>query len=616
MSPRSGRQGELFGAADAAWQRREQQQREAVAAPDDEHLRILAGPGAGKTHVLVERSARLIAAGLPAGALAAITYTNSARDELLARLRQRLGPEAPLPFAGTIHQFCLRLAQRAAGSLGLPARLRVLDPEAAGRLFASRAEPPRGEAPRRLFERLCLEWERYAGQGPPPAPPPEQSRAWQRFDRLLRRQGLATFVGLQLWALEALEAGAVRGPAQLLVDEYQDTSGLQVRVLAALAAAGSRIAVVGDPEQSVFAFAGADARHLPDFCDRFQPCRTVRIAVNGRSSGAIVRLAGRLRRDGPQLPLRAEGRRPRLIHLDSEGHQARWLAERIARLLRQEGLAPGDVAVLAREGRSTAVAEALFERDLPLFQPRSERFEAKPHVRGLVLALEALAAPEDEQTWYFFFDGVLRGAPKTWDAVIAARRETDSLAAALEVARQRVARPRQAALDKLSESRRCLEALRGLEPVERAAALAAELLEPRLGLRERRRLDAIRADWQRVARAAALHPDPAELAAWLRQGGLAPAAGGDRITLASLHYAKGREWPVVFLIDLTRGVIPHRGNADADEERRLLHVGLSRAGERLYLCAPARLPGRGEGPSPLLAELAELCRVSDLRGQG
>ena len=123
----------------------------------------------------------------------------------------------------------------------------------------------------------------------------------------------------------------------------------------------------------------------------------------------------------------------------------------------------------------------------------------------------------------------------------------------------------------------------------------------------------IEVDLERVVAAADDHPEPAEFADWLRQGGLSPDQAGERVTVASLHYAKGREWKAVFLIDLTRGVLPHRKNPDPDEERRLLHVGVSRAADHLTLVAPQRLPGRGEGPSPLLEQIRDLCQLTDLR---
>ena len=609
VPPADPAQGDLFAPASAGALRRADEQRAAITAPVDAHLRIVAGPGAGKTHVLVGRIQHLLAEGVAPERIAVVTYTNSARDELLERLGEALGGER-LPFVGTIHQLCLGFVQRSSGPES--GRVRVLDPTAAERLFA--VQVVAGGDPRQVLAEVSLAWERYAGAGDPPAGPDQA--AWTAFEASLRRSGLATFTSLQLWALEVVADGLEPVPAHVLVDEFQDTTGLQVRVLEALAARGARIAVVGDPEQSVFRFAGADRDHLPDFARRFQPCTEIALAANGRSSGAIVGLAGRLRAAGEQFALREDGQRPRLWYLIGEAQQAERVAGEVASLVHERGISPGRVAVRAREGQSAAVAQRLEAARVPVWLPRAERFASKPHVRNLVIALEALAEPGDERACFFLFDQIVRGAPKTWEAVRAELVEGSGLDRAVEVARDKVARPRQASLGQLAQVRATLAGLAQAGPADRVRAVAAEVLAPRFSLRERKRAAAIQADLERVAEAAGERDGPLELAAWIRQGGLAVAPGGDAVTVASLHFAKGREWDVVFLIDLTRGVLPHRHNPDREEERRLLHVGVSRAREQLYLCAPERLPGRGEGVSPLLTGLADACQVSDLRGEG
>ncbi len=604
-------QGDLFRAASDGPARRAREQRRAIRAPVDAHLRVTAGPGAGKTHVLVERVGHLVAAGIRPEHIALVTYTNSARDELLDRLAPVLGAAVERPFVGTIHQLCLGFVQRSLD--GDAGRVRVLDPTAAERLFALVAAPAGARDPGRMLADVSLAWERFDGSGRPPDG--ERLETWQRFDAALRAGGMATFTSLQLWALDVLRAGLRPLPGQVLVDEYQDTTGLQVRVLTALAEAGARIGVVGDPEQSVFRFAGADPKHLPGFSERFTPCTNVDLAANGRSSAPLVELASRLRTGGEQFALRGQGPRPRLWYFDSEGQQAAHVAEDIGALL-AGGVGPSRVAVLGREGQASTMASALEGARVPVWAPRSERFESKPHVRNLVFALEALADPQDARACYFLFDQVVRGAPKTWEAVVAGLDAGGDLDAAIAAASERVARPRQASLKQLAQVRATLAGLRDEELDAQVMVIADGVLEPRFSLRERQQATAIRADLERVAAEAAGRAGPAELAAWLRQGGLAPTTAEDRITLASLHYAKGREWDVVFLIDLTDGVLPHRHNLDRGEERRLLHVGISRARERLTLCAPQRLPGRGEGPSPFLAGLADACDVRDLRGQG
>ncbi len=598
--------------------RREEEQRAAITAPPERHLCVLAGPGAGKTHVLVGRVGHLIAAGLPARGLAVVTYTNSARDELRGRLLGALGVEVGArPFVGTLHQLCGQLLRQAApaelAALGLPACPRVLEPASAARLFALACDEAEPRAAERRFEALSLAWNRWDGLGPRPAALLEGQAAWARYAAAMRQDGLACFTLLELWALEALEAGATAAPRAVLVDEYQDTSGLQARLLSALAARGAWVGVVGDPDQAVFAFAGADASQLPRFSERFPGAVEVRLQANARARPALVALAGRLRRGPAQFAVRAGDARPRLVLLGGEEQQARVVADEIERLLGPAGLAPREVAALCREGVPVALLAELERRGLPAFAPREERPEARPHLQALTLALEALGLPEDPRAQFLFFDQLVRGSARTWAAVVAELPAAGALDAAVERALARLARPRQPALRAYAQARARLAAFAALaDPAERVRAVHRELVAPRLALEAAERRDEAARDVERVA-ALAAGLAPAELAARLRQGALAPEAPPERVTLASLHHAKGREWAAVFLLDLTQGVLPHRLADDPAEERRLLYVGLSRARDHLWLCAPERLPGRGEGPSPLLAELRDGCELVDLR---
>jgi len=600
--------------------RREAEQRAVVAAPPGQHLCVLAGPGAGKTHVLVDRVAALAASGVPAERLALVTYTNSARDELRARLRLALGAEAGArPFVGTLHQLCAELLRRAepAGlqALGLPARPRILEPDSAARLFALCCDEADPQTADRRFEALSLAWCRWDGLGPRPPALLEGGRAWETYAQAMRRDGLACFGLLQLWALEAVEAGLAPTPHTLWVDEYQDTSGLQARLLSALARRGAWVGVVGDPDQAVFAFAGADASQLPRFAERFAGAELLRLSANARALPALVALAGRLRRGPPQFAVRQGSARPRLVRLAGEEQQARAVAGEIERLIREQGLAPGDVAALCREGLPVALARELGRRGLPFWAPREERPEARPHLRALVLALEALGLPEDPRVQFLFFDQVVRGSARTWAAVLAELDGAGGLEAAVERALGKLARPRQASLRAYLEARAQLARLAAQpDPAERVRELHRAVLAPRLGLAPAERADEVARDVERAAGLAA-ELAPEELGARLRAGALAPEQAGGRVTLASLHHAKGREWAAVFLLDLTQGVLPHRRAEDEQEERRLLFVGLSRARDHLWLCAPERLPGRGEGPSRFLEELADGCELVDLRAR-
>ncbi len=607
-------QEELFSRHTDSLCARNTEQQAVIEAATDRHLQIVAGPGAGKTRVLIKRIVHLLGCGHLPTRMAVITYTNSARDELIERMDKEVGHKGRGLFVGTIHQFCLKLVIANAHALGLSDKIRVLDQSEAERMFAARVNTQGWGDARRLFLDLSLERERWDGVGRAPWQDSDTDRVWNRFDEIIRRLGLATFTSLQLWALQAVEHASEPAVDFIFVDEYQDTTGLQVRLLDSMAKLGTLITVVGDPEQSIFAFAGADPSQLGDFPKRFSPCSCHRLDANGRSTESIVRLAGALRGETGQFALRSHGQRPVLWYLNSASQQAKMVAAEIGRLLDKGKTTAEQVAVLARESGQLRIAAELEKLGIAYWQSRNERFEEKHHVRQLIILLEALCFPEDECAQLFLFEQVLKGAPKTWEFLVRELRQGCGFDDAIAVVHDKVTRPRRAVLEQFENIRHQFREMGHMSPPSLVLALYEQIIKPRFGIRELRTIDSLTDDIQGISDAAQEHSTVQDLAAWLRQGGLAPPQGvKDTVTLGTLHFAKGREWDVVFVVDLTLGVIPHRLNPDREEERRLLHVGVSRARDLLYLSSPRRLPSRGEGHSPFIDRFRSLCRVVDLR---
>ncbi len=606
-------QGELFSCEEDPFEERRREQQEVICAPVDRHLQIIAGPGAGKTRVLVSRIAFLIKSGYDPNRMAVITYTNSARDELLQRIDKELGLRARGLFVGTIHQLCLGLVLDASESLGIKGRVRVVDEADARRMFTALIARSGWTDTRISFDELSLERERWNGKAQPPWSDADNNEVWKMFDTMMRRLGLVSFTSLQMWALESLKTVCKPVLQHILVDEYQDTTGLQVRLLEAMSSLGTTVTVVGDPEQSIFRFAGADPLQLVDFPNRFSPCSCHTLMANARSSQSIVRLVG-VFRDGPaQFSLRMRGVPPSLWYFDSELQQAKRVCVEIKRLVDQGNVTPGQVAILAREGQQSPIAEELEHMGIDYWQSKSEKFEQRPHVRQLILLLDAMSNPEDESAQLFLFEQVIKGAPKTWELLASEHAKGIGFDEAIGTVEKKVTRPRMAALGEFRTIRTNLAKLKQLSPSELVKELLNQVMEPRFTVTERRIADDIRDDIQRVADLALRHDSAESLSAWLRQGGVSSQVDGDSVTLGTFHFAKGREWNVVFVVDLTLGVVPHRLNPDDEEERRLLHVAVSRARDRLYLSSPRRLLGRAEGHSPLLDRLRKMCKVVDFR---
>ncbi len=601
---------------------REEEQRDAITAPADRHLLVLAGPGAGKTRVLTGRVRHLVESGVPPGEIALLTYTNSARAEMQSRLLpafERPGTAAggavpALPRMGTIHHFCLRLLREHAAVAGVRARIRILDNVAAERAFAAHVPPGGVSTGYREITRTLNHW---AGDDDPPMAA-DVAAVWRSFEQTLRRRGVGTFEIVQTWALDLLRRRPEAAPRYVLVDEFQDTTGLQMRLLRALAAAGARVTVVGDSEQSIFSFAGADVAQMRTFADQFPGAETRRLRCNSRSQAAVVALASALRQAGdplvPQTALRPAGERPVLLKVRDEHQQAAVVCDQVRRLVDGGGVSPGQVAVLVREGQPTALLEALDGAEMPWFAPADQRFESQPHIQRILATLEALQGPGEEYVEFSLFDRVAEGGPTAWKQMEFGFASTSDWDRAAEMALGALDEARRPEVERYLECRRILAEIRAEPDPEKRLRLAfGRLIEPRFTLPERRHRERILGEVDTLARLSAQYEDPFALASALRAGEVASAEQPDAITVGTLHFAKGREWPIVFILDLTEGVLPHRKSVYTEEERRMLHVGASRARDRLYLLAPERLVNRGRGFSRFLSPVETAMEVRDLR---
>jgi DNA helicase II / ATP-dependent DNA helicase PcrA len=567
----------------------------AAAAVVEGPLLIVAGPGTGKTRALTHRIAHLVAErGVPPGRCLAITFTRRAAEELRQRLGALLGERADGITVATFHSLGLAIVAEQRAALGLGPGVRVADE--VERLGVLREVSGASEAQaRRLAAEVSRRKRVRAARDPSAAPAPaaeEVDDLLDHYDKALRERDLVDFDDLIALPVTLLGgdhelAARYRGRwGWISVDEYQDVDELQYRLLRLLTTPDGNLCAIGDPDQAIYGFRGADVGFFLRFRQDFPGAATAQLTRNYRSSAAIVDGAVQAIAPGTLVRgrvLRASGGRtapPRLrVHrAASEAAEAEFVVHTIERLLggstffsfdsgRVDGdggsdLSFADVAVLYRtDAQSPALVEALSRAGMP-FQKRShDRLADLPGVPPVLRALRQAPAPGAE---------------------VAGTTE------APEADRSVLARVRRAA---------------------REAGVVEVEVDPLLALAAR-----CGDDLDRFLGALALG---AQVDTW------DPRA--DRVSLLTLHAAKGLEFPVVFLVGCEDGLLPLRFGAvepaasELAEERRLLFVGMTRARSHLYLSWAARRARHGmiadSAPSPFLAAIDEAL-LERLAGSG
>jgi ATP-dependent DNA helicase UvrD/PcrA len=553
----------------------------AIVNHDGGPLLVIAGPGAGKTRVLTHMLAHRIDGGLPPERCLAVTFTRRARNELRDRLATLVPDAAAEVTVATFHGLGLLILREQCKRLGLDAGLKVADEPA--RLAAAR-QLSGGDKPAALASRISAA--KRAVASPQDAPSPldaDLATLVDRYDAALRERGLVDTDDLltvphALLADDPDLAAVYRSRwADIYVDEYQDVDELQYRLLRLLTSDDSRVCAIGDPDQAIYGFRGGDVGYFLRFRSDFPEARTAQLTRSYRSAPTIVRASLQVIRPHTLVPGRElvpvrtdipDG--PIVLHTaGDERAEAEAVATSIERFIggasfhaldsravdgrvrTEHQLSFADFAVLYRtSAQAVPVAEALARRGFPVQQRSHGRLA---DMAGVAQILAAFSAP-------------VLGSDSVSDSVPVAGRLTEAVRLALA----------------------------GAEGAEAIAAIrtANDVLTPlaaRCG-----------SDLDRFLDELALG---AEVDTW------DPRA--DRISLLTLHAAKGLEFPVVFIVGCDNGLLPLRpwGGADIDydEERRLLFVGMTRATTRLVLLTAARRQVRGEtrecSPSPFLSSI-------------
>jgi DNA helicase-2/ATP-dependent DNA helicase PcrA len=633
-----------------------------------EHLHgpilVLAGAGSGKTRVLTARIALLIRDhGVPPERIFAVTFTNKAAAEMRSRVAAALGgQEAPGLWIGTFHALSARLLRREAERLGFTRQFTIFDEDDRTALVR-RVMEEQGYSTR-LFPPRAVQHVISAAKNRMQSA--DELRASAPFDPLvqvaagvmgplaqaLQAQNAMDFDDLMLYPLrlfrehpDRLDAWRQRF-AFLLVDEFQDTNRAQYE-LVRLLGAHRNVFAVGDDDQSIYGWRGAEVRNMRDFQHDFAPVTVVRLEVNYRSTPVVLETANAVIREntdrlGKTLRARRRGGEPvTLVAAADERDEAEWLALEFARRVRAGEWNYADIAVLYRtNAQSRAFEEALRKAGIPYRLVGAVSFYDRREVKDLLAYLRLVANPADDEAFLRAIAVPRRGLGETSMAQLheAARTWKRSLLATAEIA-DRIQGMRPNARSTFRRFAELVADLRRLA-VDRSPAALLEDLTHRLeyeqlllaeGVGGAERWENVR---ELIAAAAAASEvldddDSTPLERFLAQAALLTGqdkvegqAGG--VTLMTVHTAKGLEWPVVAVAGLEDGLFPLARSLEqastAAEERRLCYVALTRARDKLYLSwARSRRRGgeiRPGVPSRFLrtlpAEVVEERRTSSL----
>ncbi|CAL9556476.1 ATP-dependent DNA helicase UvrD1 [Streptomyces sp. enrichment culture] len=634
-------------------------------------LLIVAGAGSGKTRVLTHRIAHLLAErGVHPGQILAITFTNKAAGEMKERVEQLVGPRAHAMWVMTFHSACVRILRRESKKLGFTSSFSIYDAADSKRLMAlvcrdldldpKRFPPKSFSAKISNLKNELIDEEDFAAQA---ADGFEKTlaQAYALYQSRLREANALDFDDLIMTTVNLLRAFPDvaehyrRRFRHVLVDEYQDTNHAQYALVRELVGpsgqsvdasrgadgtAPAELCVVGDADQSIYAFRGATIRNILQFEEDYPDATTILLEQNYRSTQTILSAAN-------AVIERNESRRPKNLWTnagagalitgyvaDTEHDEAQFVADEIDRLTDAGKAKAGDVAVFYRTNAQSRVFEEVFIRvGLPYKVVGGVRFYERKEVRDVLAYLRVLANPEDSVPLRRILNVPKRGIGDRAEAMIdaLAQRERISFSQALK----RVDEAYGMAARSVNAVKRFNTLMEDLRTIAESGAGPATVLEAileRTGYLAELQASTDPQDETRIENlqelaAVALEfeqergeGEAGTLADFLEQVALVADSdqipdededGSGVITLMTLHTAKGLEFPVVFLTGMEDGVFPHMRalgqTKELEEERRLAYVGITRARERLYLTRSAMRSAWGQPsynpPSRFLEEI-------------
>jgi len=617
-------------------------------------LLVLAGAGSGKTRVITCRIAHLIRnSDVPPACITAMTFTNKAATEMRERVEGLLGPDRLGCWIGTFHSLCLRILRREGHRIGLASGFNIYDTDdqlaLVKRILKQEALDDTAGKPRSVLSRISRaknalesadELERRAFSPRARA----VAQVYRLYDAALRKANAVDFDDLLVLTVKLFnndEEARRRYSRQceyLLVDEYQDTNRPQYRLIRHLTATHGNVCVVGDEDQSIYRFRGAELKNILDFEHDYPGTRTIRLEQNYRSTGAIIEAAGavianNLHRKGKTLwTENARGDRLQLFRAPDDRVEAAWVAGRVNELSAERTLE--EFTVLYRTNAQSRQIEEIFRRErIPYQIVGSVQFYERKEIKDLLAYLRLAANPADLVSFRRIVNTPARGIGQTTLEIvdqIGRNMGMLPLDAAAQALDQGLLKSRPATnlarfvgfIADLTDRAATDGTALLLEHVLEHTAYA-DYLKKSYPENASERMENIRS----LISAAVEHAEEGaddSLQAFLDRSALVASADdvGSQpgVTLMTIHCAKGLEFPVVFLIGLEENLFPHMmaasSDEDIEEERRLCYVAMTRAKEKLFLTHARYRRYQGtflpNAPSRFLDEVpAELVRVVD-----
>ena len=577
-------------------------------------LLIVAGAGSGKTRVLTHRVAHLIASGVHPMNILAITFTNKAADEMRARVKSLVGEVADRMWVSTFHAACVRILRMTADKIGYTKNFTIYDSSDSQRLIGQiirdlNLDPKRFPA-KGAQARISL-WKNElvdAGGANDTAFGPfdkKYAEIYSEYQHRLHRAGAMDFDDLLVNVVmlfrrnpDALAAFQDRFK-HVLVDEYQDTNLAQNEIVLLLGREHHNVCVVGDTDQSIYAFRGADYRNILQFERAFPDVYTVVLAQNYRSTQVILDAANAVISNNverkPKELWTEVGSGDKIVryYAEDEDEEARFVVAELKRLHRHEAVNWRETAVFYRtNAQSRVIEEFLIDADIPYRVIGGTKFYDRKEVKDAIAYLRCVANPADEISIRRVINVPRRGVGDTSLDKVAALAAQQSLGLSVALRRAAQAGVGGAALRGINDFITLVDSLAG-EVEQGPAHLLRELLERSGYLAELRNEDTIESqgrveNLEELIGAAEEFPDTND---FLEKVSLVSdtddIAGDDKVMMMTLHSAKGLEFPNVFIIGMEEGVFPHSRSllesAALEEERRLAYVGITRAERRLYV---------------------------------
>ena len=577
-------------------------------------LLIVAGAGSGKTRVLTHRVAHLIASGVHPMNILAITFTNKAADEMRARVRSLVGEVADRMWVSTFHAACVRILRMTADKIGYNKNFTIYDSADSLRLVGQiirdlNLDPKRFPA-KGAQARISL-WKNElvdAGGANDTAFGPfdkKYAEIYSEYQHRLHRAGAMDFDDLLVNVVmlfrrnpDVLAAFQDRFK-HVLVDEYQDTNLAQNEIVLLLGREHHNVCVVGDTDQSIYAFRGADYRNILQFERAFPDVYTVVLAQNYRSTQVILDAANAVISNNverkPKELWTEVGSGDKIVryYAEDEDEEARFVVSELKRLHRHEAVNWREMAVFYRtNAQSRVIEEFLIDADIPYRVIGGTKFYDRKEVKDAIAYLRCVANPADEISIRRVINVPRRGVGDTSLDKVAALAAEQRLGLSVALRRAAQAGVGGAALRGINDFITLVDSLVG-EVEQGPAHLLRELLERSGYLAELRNEDTIESqgrveNLEELIGAAEEFPDTND---FLEKVSLVSdtddIAGDDKVMMMTLHSAKGLEFPTVFIIGMEEGVFPHSRSllesAALEEERRLAYVGITRAERRLYV---------------------------------